>query len=104
MKKIFFLILGITLSIAVVMNKEAASQDKKAPKIRIGEFTGSTGEAVDETESATPQSLTDSDVEFMYGAGFFDDEFFRQRISVAYNLFYIQDPGHFTPNGFFIGN
>ena len=95
MKKIFFLILGITLSIAVVMNKEAASQDKKAPKIRIGEFTGSSDETVDETESNSPKGLTDSDVEFMYRAGLFDEEpgFFRQRFSIAFNVSQIDGKG-----------
>lgn len=95
MKKIFFLILAMTLSIAVLMN-EAAAQGKKAPKIRIGEFTGTAGETVDKTESDSPKGLTDSDVEFMYRAGLLDEKlpFFRQRFSVGYNLFYIKESRH----------
>ncbi|MCL1834247.1 MAG: hypothetical protein FWG49_07075 [Leptospirales bacterium] len=86
MKNIFFIILGITLSMTVLMNEAAA----QTPKIRIGEFTGSSGgTTVEEIESGSSKGLTDADVEFMYKAGLFDDEvpFFRQRISLAYSLF-----------------
>ena len=95
MKKIIFLILCITLTITVVMS-DAAAREKKGPKIRLGEFTGTdsgSGTAADKTDSSSPKGLTDDDVEFMYRAGVFDDEeplgFFRQRISIGYNLFMI---------------
>ena len=94
MKKIFFLILGMILSVSFVMN-EAAAQDKNAPKIRIGEFTGTSGGTVDKTESESSKGLTDADVEFLYKAGFFDeDPFLRHRISVAFNLFVINLEPH----------
>jgi len=99
MKKIFFLILGMILSVSAVMN-EAAAQDRGAPKIRIGEFTGSSDAKTAETESDSSKGLTNSDVEFLYKAGFFDeDPFLRHRISVAYNSFYIDNKEHFIYEG-----
>ena len=98
MKKIFFLILGIALSMTVVMSDAAAAEEKKGPKIRLGEFTGTTDSGTDETKYDSQKGLSDSDIEFMYRAGVFDEppKFFRQRISVAYNLFYIHNKEHFT--------
>ena len=86
MKKIFFLIMGMILSIAVATNEAAA----------------------DETESDSPKGLSDSDIEVMFQAGLLryerpsderPSEFFQARFSVAYNLFYIYNKDHLAYEG-----
>ena len=104
MKKIIFLILCITLSITVVMS-DAAAQEKKGPRVRLGEFTGTdsgSDTAADKTDTSSPKGLTDDDLELMARAGVFDEDepkFFRQRFSIAYNMFMIFAGDHTTDGG-----
>ena len=98
MKKIFFLILGIALSMTIVMSDASADEEKKGPKVRLGEFTGTSGAGADETKSDAPKGLTDDDIKFMYQAGVFEKPpgLFRQRFSIAYNLSWINTRDHFV--------